>query len=201
MLQQCSFGTERLPCRLPSDSLRNSLRKHVLPNSLSCALISLAGKETKSKIRTNSSIVWAFGSLGRIDHDAVRAPSSGNDCLDRQIKTHQSVTVAKSWERQDKLALHNIKNKSFHQLLLSPVLMESPFPHKTFLKHQNNTVFLLSLTQLRKLQTKTQRRMKMTAPYRSSGDIQVCQSSENFESIAPTLKPYSAVFCFALRPH
>lgn len=47
MFQQCSFGIERSPCRLPSDSLRNSLRKHVLPNSLRHALISLTGKETR----------------------------------------------------------------------------------------------------------------------------------------------------------
>lgn len=58
--------------------------------------------------------------------------------------------------------------------------MESPFPHKTFLKRHNKTVFLLSLTQLRKLQKKNQRQMKMKAPYRSSGDIQVSQRSENF---------------------
>lgn len=52
MLQQCSFGIERSPCRLPSDSLRNSSRKHVLPNSLRHALISLTGKETRSGKRT-----------------------------------------------------------------------------------------------------------------------------------------------------
>lgn len=132
MLQQCSFGTERLPCRLPSDSLRNSLRKHVLPNFSSRALISLAGQETKSKIRTNSSIVGAFGPLGRVDHDAVGAPSSGGDYLARQIKTHQRATVAESWERQDKLALHNIKNKSFHQLLLSPRWWKVPSHIKHF---------------------------------------------------------------------
>lgn len=49
MLQQCSFGIEHSLCRLPSDSLRNSLRKHVLPNSLRHALISLTGKETRGR--------------------------------------------------------------------------------------------------------------------------------------------------------
>lgn len=58
MLQQCSFGTERLHCRLPSNSLKNSLHKHVLPNSLRHALISLTGRETRSRKNTFLIVYW-----------------------------------------------------------------------------------------------------------------------------------------------
>ncbi len=62
MFQQCSFGIERSPCRLPSDSLWNSLCKHVLPNSLRHALISLTGKETRGSknCKEQSLNCWGF---------------------------------------------------------------------------------------------------------------------------------------------
>lgn len=66
MLQQCSFGIERPPCRLPSDSFRNSLRKHVLPDSLRHGLISLTGGETRgSKVKKVKNKVLIFDVFGR----------------------------------------------------------------------------------------------------------------------------------------
>lgn len=65
MLQQCSFGIERSARRLLSNSLRNSLWKHVLPEFFeTCSLISLTGKEKQGtqKHQEQSSIVvfWAL---------------------------------------------------------------------------------------------------------------------------------------------
>ena len=57
MLQQCSFGMECSPCRLPSDSLRNSFTQTRPPRILwDVALISLAGKETRGSERRKEDV-------------------------------------------------------------------------------------------------------------------------------------------------
>lgn len=78
VLQQRSFGTERSPCRVPSDSLRNSFRKHVLPNSSRHALISWKGREAGTERADSSLSLDVFGTTGRRwCHAAKRTCDSG----------------------------------------------------------------------------------------------------------------------------